>query len=201
MLKRPFNAEEKQIMYMLPDLKENLPQKVVVLSDAIYHSYLGSYFLGQTDMILFGGNYNAWGALVNPRGSNVNMFLNAYTISNFTDEPFTAEGWLSSTLPGESVISRNFAAGNQAISPPSQPMVKIMSASNVANKAPAGGIYTFTRRVEPDQTLTKHDFQGMYIIPPGSSFALFFLSPGKENMQSKLAFGWWEDRIDRSSRY
>jgi hypothetical protein len=68
-----------------------------------------------------------------------------------------------------------------------------MSASNVAKDYPIGGTYTFTRRVEPDQTLTKHDFQGMYIIPPGSSFALFFLSPGKERAWSRLAFGWWED--------
>jgi hypothetical protein len=198
---KPLNAEEKQNMNMQPDIKENVPKKVVVLSDAVYHSYIGTYFLGQTDMIYFGDNYNAWGALVNPRDSNINMFLNAYTISNFTNEPFTAEGWLSSALPGESMTSRHFAAGNQAISPPSQPMVKIMSASNVAEKAPAGGTYTFTRRVEPNQTLTKHDFQGMYIIPPGSSFALFFLSPGKEYMKSRLAFGWWEDRIEGGRRY
>jgi len=110
-------------MNLLPNIKENVPKEVVVLSDAVYHSYLGRYFLGQTDMICFGESYNAWGALVNPKGSNINMFLNAYTISNFSDEPFTAEGWLSSTLPGDSMISRHFAAGNQAISPPPQPMV------------------------------------------------------------------------------
>lgn len=188
-------------MNLLPYIKKNVPKEVVVLSDAVYHSYLGSYFLGQTDMINFGGSYNAWGALVNPKRSNINMFLNAYTISNFSDEPFTAEGWLSSILPGESIVSRHFAAGNQAIYPLSQPMVNIMSASNVTNKTPTGGIYTFTRRVEPNQTLTKHDFQGMYIIPPGSSFALFFLSPGEEHVQSRLAFGWWEERIDRGCRY
>lgn len=188
-------------MNLLTNIKENVPKEVVVLSDAVYHSHLGRYFLGQTDIIYFGGSYNAWGALVNPKGSNINMFLNAYTISNFSDEPFTAEGWLSGTLPGESSISRHFAAGNQAISPPPQPMVNIMSASNVTKNTPIGGVYTFTRRVEPNQTLTKHDFQGMYIIPPGSSFALFFLSPGKEHMQSRLAFGWWEERVDRGCRY
>ncbi|MDD4688640.1 MAG: DUF6143 family protein [Eubacteriales bacterium] len=199
MLKQPFYVEEKHNMNSF--IKENAPKEVVVLSDAVYHSYLGSYFLGQTDMICFGGSYNAWGALVNPKGSNINMFLNAYTISNFSDEPFTAEGWLSSTLPGESRISRNFAAGNQAISPPSLPRVNIMSASNITNNTPIGGVYTFTRRVEPNQTLTKHDFQGMYTIPPGSSFALFFSSPGKEHVQSRMAFGWWEERINHDCRY
>lgn len=172
--------------------KEMHPKEVIVLSNAVYHSYLGSYFLGQTDIITFGNSYNAWGALINPVGSNVNMFLNAYTISNFSNEPLTAEGWLSSVLPGDAKVSRFFAAGNQTISPPSIPKVVIQNASFVS-KTPLGGTYTFVRRVEPNQTLTKHDFQGMYIIPPGSSFALFFLSPGKSQVQTRVAFGWWEE--------
>lgn len=173
--------------------KEKRPKEVIVLSDAVYHSYLGKYFLGKTDMITFGGSYNAWGALINPLGSNVNMFLNAYTISNFSNEPLTAEGWLSSVLPGEAKVSKFFAAGNQSISPPSIPNTAIQSAGFVS-KTPSGGTYTFVRRVEPNQTLTKHDFQGMYIIPPGSSFALFFLSPGKNLVQANVAFGWWEEK-------
>ena len=173
--------------------KEKQPKEVIVLSDAVYHSYLGKYFLGQTDMITFGSSYNAWGALINPVGSNVNMFLNAYTISNFSDEPLTAEGWLSSVLPGEANVSRFFTAGNQSISPLPIPKVEIQNASFVS-KTPAGGTYTFVRRVEPNQTLTKHDFQGMYIIPPGSSFALFLLSPGKNHVQARVAFGWWEEK-------
>jgi hypothetical protein len=172
--------------------KEKQPIEVIVLSDAVYHSYLGKYFLGQTDMLTFGNSHNAWGALVNPADSNVNMFLNAYTVSNFSNEPLTAEGWLSSRLPGEAKLSTSFSAGNQSISPLPIPKVEIQNASFVS-KTPAGGTYTFVRRVEPNQTLTKHDFQGMYIIPPGSSFALFFLSPGKNHVQTRVAFGWWEE--------
>jgi len=174
---------------------EKAPKEVIVLSNSVYHSYLGKYFLGQTDVITFGSTYNAWGALINPAGSNVNMFLNAYTISNFSSEPLTAEGWLSSTLPGDAKVSKNFAAGNQSITPPSIPKVEIQNASLVS-KTPSGGTYTFVRRVEPNQTLTKHDFQGMYIIPPGSSFALFFLSPGKNYVQARVAAGWWEEDIN-----
>lgn len=174
--------------------KEKQPQEVIVLSDAVYHSYLGEYFLGQTDMITLGNSYNGWGALINPVGSNVNMFLNAYTISNFAGIPLTAEGWLSSVLPGNAKVSDNFAAGNQSITPSTIPRVRIQNASKVSG-TPTGGTYTFVRRVEPSQTLTKHDFQGMYIIPPGSSFALFFLSQGKDQVQTRVAFGWWEEKI------
>lgn len=175
--------------------KEKQSIEVIVLSNAVYHSYLGKYFLGQTDMITFGNSYNAWGALVNPVDSNVNMFLNAYTISNFSNEPLTAEGWLNSVLPGVAKISTSFITGNQSISPQPIPKVEIQNASFVL-KTPKSGIYTFVRRVEPNQTLTKHDFQGMYIIPPGSCFALFFLSPGKNHVQTRVAFGWWEENSD-----
>lgn len=170
------------------------PEKVIVLSNSVYHSYLGEYFLGQTETISFGGNRKAWGGLFNPPDSNVTMFLNAYTISNFSDLPITAEGWLSSKLSGKAETSGHFAAGNQSIIPPMQPKVMIRSA-NFVSAAPRGGIYTFVRRVEPEITLTKHDFQGMYIIPPGSSFALFFLPQGETPVHVRIAFGWWEEEI------
>jgi len=178
--------------YMLSK-KDTKIKKAVVLTDSVYHSYLGRYFFGQTDIMTFGNSHNAWGALVNPKDSKVNMFLNAYTISNFSDVPLTVEGFLSSTLPGEAETSKFVAAGNQAIIPVPTPKVQIQSASMVES-SPVGGTYTFVRRVEPNTTLTKHDFQGMYIIPPGSSFALYFVSPVKNTVKARIAFGWWEDR-------
>ncbi len=171
------------------------PRKAIVLPDSVYHSYLGEYYLGQTEMISYGGSLSAWGGLINPPNSNVNMFLNAYTISNFSDQPITAEGWLSSKFTGESEISSHFAAGNQSIIPSKIPKVLIKSASFVPD-TPKGGTYTFVRRVEPSITLTKHDFQGMYIIPPGSSFILFFLPPGEVLVHVKIAFGWWEEKVE-----
>jgi hypothetical protein len=174
--------------------QEKHPIEVVVLADAVYQSSLGKYFLGQTDLITFGGGYNAWGGLINPAGSKVNMFLNAYTISNFSHQSLTAEGWLSSTLPGDAKISPYVAAGNQAVTPAPKPKIEIQSA-NYVSKTPTGGTYTFVRRVESDQTLTKHDFQGMYIIPPASSFILYFLSPGIEMVKVRVAFGWWETDV------
>lgn len=169
------------------------PQKAIVLKDSVYHSFLGEYFLGQTDMISFGRDIQAWGGLFNPPDSGVNMFLNAYTISNFSNKPITVEGWLGAVLPGGAVISNHVAAGNQSIIPPKIPKVLIESGNYVIG-TPISGTYTFVRRVEPSITLTKHDFQGMYIIPPGSSFDLIFLSPGEVDIKAKVAFGWWEEK-------
>lgn len=179
-------------MKMIGVSDERYPQKVIVLKDSVYHSYLGKYFLGQTELITYEGKLMAWGGLVNPPYSGVTMFLNAYTISNYSDQPITAEGWLSSTLTGRIETSRHSAAGNQTILPPPQPRVLIQSASQVSDM-PKGGTYTFTRRVEAGITLTKHDFQGMYIIPPGSSFVLFFLPTCEQSVNVKIAFGWWEE--------
>lgn len=173
---------------------EQSPQKAIVLKDSVYHSYMGKYFFGQTEMISYGGNLQAWGGLFNPPNSNVNIFLNAYTISNFSDQPITAEGWLSSKLTGNVETSYHYAAGNQAIFPPPCSKVLIRSASYVLD-ARLSGTYTFTRRIEANITLTKHDFQGMYIIPPNSSFVLFFLPPGNELVNVRIAFGWWEEDI------
>ena len=180
-------------MSMLFIPNETQPQKAIVLKDSVYHSFLGEYFFGQTDMISYGGNLQAWGELFNPWDSKVNMFLNTYTISNFSNLPITVEGWLGAVLLGREVISNHVAAGNQSITPPTRPKVLIKSGNYVA-EAPISGTYTFVRRVEPSVTLTKHDFQGMYIIPPGSSFALIFLSPGEADIKVKVAFGWWEEK-------
>ena len=172
--------------------EENEPKKAIVLKDSVYHSKLGEYFLGQTEMIRYQGDLQGWGGLFNPADSGVTMYLNAYTISNFCDRPITAQGWLGGEYSGQSLISGNVAAGNQSITPAPQPKVLIRSASFVT-ELPQNGTYTFVRRVEPAITLTKHDFQGMYIIPPGSSFTLFFLPPGDVYAYTKIAFGWWEE--------
>lgn len=170
------------------------PNEVTVLPENVYHSYLGEYFLGQTEIISLGGGYNGWGGLINPADSKVNIFLNAYTISNYSNEPLTTEAWLSSIPPGIGKTSPYFAAGNQAMIPPPNPKGEIKNASFVTGK-PRGGTYAFVRRAEPLVTLTKHDFQGMFIIPPGSSFSLYFLSPGKSQVNARIAFGWWEEKV------
>ena len=179
-------------MSMLYIPNKTRPQEAIVLKDSVYHSYLGEYFLGQTDMISYGGDIQAWGGLFNPPDSGVNMFLNAYTISNFSNQPITVEGWLGAVVPGRAIISNHVAAGNQSITPRVRPKVLIIS-GNYVSRTPISGTYTFVRRVEPSITLTKHDFQGMYIIPPGSSFVLIFLSPGEVDIKAKVAFGWWEE--------
>ncbi len=177
----------------MTERNRNMPIEVVDITTPALNSMLGRYFIGQTDLLNFGNRWDAWGGIVNPIGSGVNLYFDIFTITNFSAQSFVGEIWLNARPPRNAKPSSTVTPSNQAIFPPPKPKAIMLDASNVTKKTPTDGIYTFTRRVEPNQTLTKHDFQGMYIIPPGSSFALFFLSPGKELVQSRLAFGWWEE--------
>jgi hypothetical protein len=173
------------------------PLKVVNLTHSVWETYLGNYFFGQTGPLTFGGGYNAWGALKNPPDSGVDMFWNVYTFSNFSSRPFTAEVWLNSTPPGRGTLSVNVASANQSINPPPKLKVELQFADHIV-KPPAGGSFSFTRRVEPNYTLTRHDFQGMIIIPPGGSAVTYLISQGKEAMRASVAFGWWEQECKTS---
>ncbi|MCW2279396.1 DUF6143 family protein [Heliophilum fasciatum] len=169
----------------------NLPVKVVDWTFSVWETLLGNYFFGQTEMLTFGDGYNAWGALINPTDSGVDMFWNVYTFSNFSSQPFTAEVWANSMPPGQGIVSKNIASANQMLNPPPMPKITLQYGDRVL-QSPTQGIYAFTRIVEPKATLTRHDFQGMIIIPPGGSVITYLRSPGKGNIQSRIAFGWWE---------
>lgn len=191
------NAEGRQFMSFGKFIKATVPLEVVNIANSVWETFLGNYFFGQTDPITFGNGYNAWGALINPPASGVDMFWNVYTFSNFSILPFTAEVWLNSTPPGRGKLSGNVAAANQSIEPPPQPKTELQFAEHIV-KPPAGGIFSFTRRVEPNYTLTRHDFQGIIIIPPGGSAVTYLRSPGKEAVRASVAFGWWEQECKLS---
>ncbi len=169
------------------------PLEIIDITYSVQQTFLGNYFFGQTDLLTFGGGYNAWGGLINPVGSGVDMFWNVYTISNFSSRPFTTEAWLNSTPPGKGIVSINVASANQAIIPLPRPIVELQYA-DCRLQSPTDGIYSFLRRVEPNSTLTRHDFQGLIIIPPGGSAILFLRSPDQETIRSRIAFGWWEQK-------
>jgi len=54
--------------------------------------------------------------------------------------------------------------------------------------------------VEPGYTLTRHDFQGMIIIPPGGSVIAYLKSSGKGLINSIVAMGWWEQECEKSRK-
>jgi len=127
---------------------------------------------------------------MNPGKSDVNLFVNAFTITNHSDQPFEAEIWFNPIPPGKPMISRNVTPANTALSPLPKPKVKIAYADEVEG-FPRKGVMAFRRIVSPQSTLAS-DEDGKFIFPPGGSFILFLVAPDYESIQAEVAFGWFE---------
>ncbi|WP_394237030.1 DUF6143 family protein [Niallia oryzisoli] len=171
--------------------------KAVNIPNPLYQSVQGRYFVGQTEHICFGKGKNGWGGLVNKYKSDVDLFVNAFTITNHSDQPFEAEIWFNPIPPGKPIISRNVTPANTALSPLPKPKVKI-AYSECVEGLPRKGVMAFRRIVPPQSTLTS-DEDGKFIFPPGGSFIIYLLSPTNEIIQAEVAFGWFEkEKIKRT---
>lgn len=72
--------------------------KVVTIANSLDKSLRGTYFVGQTPTLTLDDNI-AYGALFNPPNSRVNLFVNVFTVTNFSDEPLIAKVWINSMPP------------------------------------------------------------------------------------------------------
>ncbi|WP_374723413.1 DUF6143 family protein [Calidifontibacillus erzurumensis] len=139
-----------------------------------------------------GKGKNGWGGLVNPIKSNVDLYVNAFTITNHSNQPIEAEIWFNAIPPGKSRISNNVTPANTTLSRTSKPEVKIVYAENVEG-LPRKGVMAFRRIVPPQSTLAS-DEDGKFIFPPGGSFIIFLVSPNNQTIQAEVAFGWFEKK-------
>ncbi|WP_203362760.1 DUF6143 family protein [Bacillus sp. REN10] len=169
--------------------------KAVNIPNPLFQSLQGKYFVGQTETIRLGNGKNAWGGLVNPCGSNVDLFVNAFTITNHSNQPFTAEIWFNPILPGTAMTSNKVSPANTALSPLPRPKVKIKFAELVEGVLQKG-VNVFKRIVPPQSTLTS-DEDGKYIFDSGGSFIIFLVTPDTEIIEAEVAFGWFEKRSKR----
>lgn len=157
-------------------------------------SQKGHYFIGQTP-ILTGPNSQAIAALVNPRRSNVNIYLNAITVTNISDKNFSAEIYLRST-PLKSDPSPYVSCTNVTIVPPPKPNGEVKFNNTVTNP-PSNGVSIFSR-IAPGFSTTVID-GGQIIIPPNSCILVYLGGYLPVEFDSAIvAFGWWEERINKS---
>lgn len=169
--------------------------KAVNIPNPLYQSIQGRYFVGQTEPICLGKGKNAWGSLSNPHYSNVDLYVNAFTITNHSNQPFVAEVWFNAIPPGNAIISKNVTSANQVITPLPKPEVKIEFAELVSG-FPKQGVNVFKRIVPPQSTLVS-DEDGKFIFPSGESFVIFLVSPNDEYIEAEVAFGWFEKKIKK----
>lgn len=184
---------------IIPSIR--LPE-VVSVPNPLYKSLQGKYFVGQTELLTFSNTTNAWGALINPKRSGINLFANVFTITNLSDQPFVAQMWFNTNLPGIGTISSKFSPTDTALVPPPVPKVQIMYNQNV-NGTPVGGVNVYDRIVPPGTTLVSEE-DGKLIFPPGGNWSLFLTTPTALSASTTecpavsysaiVAMGWWEEK-------
>lgn len=170
------------------------PIEVVSIPNPLAKSLQGKYFAGQTETLTFSNTTNAWGALINPAGSGVNLFANVFTITNLSNEPFIVQIWFNTSPPGSGTVSPMFSPADTALTPLPVPRIQIQYNENVTD-VPSGGVNVFDRIVPPGVTLASEE-DGKFIFPPGGNWVLFLTGPDIEakTFQAIVGFGWWEEK-------
>ncbi len=172
------------------------PAEVVDLTSPGWNARLGRYFIGQTEELHFGNGFFAWGGIVNPRYSGVNVYFDIFTITNFGEQSFDAEIWLNAAPPFDASECR-VTPSNQAISPPPRPKAVMLQAEYLRDVMP-NGINIFGRIVTPNSTLVSDSHQGSILIGPGGSFSISLHSSERIITTATIVLTWWEERIGGS---
>lgn len=174
-----------------------LPPQVAIMPNSQYHSLKGEYFVGYADNMFFDKDKNAWAALVNPKNSGVNLFVNVWTVTDLFEPPIRMQIWFNAGLPGYPSQSNLVTPANTALMPLPVPKVQLLQVSNVDGD-PVGGIKGFVRRTVPGETVVSEE-EGKFIIPPGGNFAIFLSNTegGDQTANVRVAYGWWEEKTCR----
>ncbi|GAB6169798.1 DUF6143 family protein [Clostridium carnis] len=165
--------------------------KEVSIPYPLYQSEKGRYFIGQTP-ILTGKDQHALAALVNPINSNVNIYVNAITVTNISEINLSAEFYLKSTL-NRALNSNSVSCTNLSITPEPTPRGKIKYLPTTTTP-PRNGVSIFSRIISPYSTLVIDG--GQIIIPPGESLIVYLGGLLPIAFDSTIvAFGWWERNL------
>lgn len=177
----------------MEDNKNIKLKEVVSIPVPLSESIQGKYFVGQTGHLLVSDEKLAWAGLVNPCNSDVDLYVNVFTVSNFSDDYLTAEVWLNTDFPVNAKISHKISPTNTALCPLPQNEVDIKYVKSTTI-SPQEGVNVYERIVPPKTTLVSEE-DGKFIEPPGGNYTLIIKSTSSEPDKVIVAFGWWEKPI------
>lgn len=178
----------------MPEGINKQPPQVVNITSPALNSRLGRYFIAQTGFLNFGCGNNAWGGIINPIDSGVNLYIDIFTITNFSTQSFVGEIWLNANTPKNAVISSTVTPSNQGISPPPKPKA-IMKYADYLTGPMTKGVNIFGRIVSPNSTLVSDSHNGSIIIGPGGSFSILLRSPASQCIKGTIVLTWWEEAV------
>lgn len=163
------------------------PNKVVTIANSLYKSLEGTYFVGQTPTLTLNNNM-AYGALYNPPNSRVDLFVNVFTITNFSDIPLKAKIWINSTPIQPWSESQLVTTTNTAICP--TPTSKIKIIYSMDSFPITTGVNAFDRII-PGKTTIVSEEDGKYIIPANKFFIISLIPTAPGMINAAIAFGYW----------
>ncbi len=170
--------------------KNSNPQDVVSIPVPLYESIQSNYFVGQTCPMMVRDGLFAWAGLINPHKSCSDLFVNVFTISNFSEDYLTVEIWLNVDFPNKACVSQKVSPTNTAINPLPKNNVEIKFIDSTT-KLPEDGINVYERIVPPNTTLVSEE-DGKFILPPCGNYTLIIKSSSSNLDKVIVAFGWWE---------
>lgn len=181
----------------MPNETNKQPIEVVNITSPALNSKRGKYFIGKTGLLNFGGGYYAWGGIVNPIDSGVNLYIDIFTITNYSSQNFISEIWLNAGPPNNAAVSFDVTPTNQAVSPPPKPKA-IMKYAGFSTEPMRKGVNIFDRIVTQNSTLVSDSHNGSIIIGPGGSFSILLRPNGYQYLAGTIVLTWWEEKNDSS---
>lgn len=178
----------------MPEETNKQPIEVVNITSPAFNSKLGRYFIAKTGLLNFGSEYYAWGGIVNPINSGVNLYIDFFTITNFSIQNFIGEIWLNADPPKKAVVSSDVTTTNQAVSPLAIPKA-VMKFAGYSTGPMIKGMNIFDRIVAHNSTLVSDSHNGSIIINPGGSFSILLRPPGFQYITGTIVLTWWEEKI------
>jgi hypothetical protein len=178
----------------MPKKMKVRPIEVVDITSPAMNSMLGRYFIGQTGMLNLKNGYNAWGGIINPNNSGVNLYFDIFTITNFSTQNLIGEIWLNAKPPKKSIISPTVTSSNQTILPTPRPKA-VMEYADYTTESLTNGVNIFGRIVVPNSTLVSDSHKGSMIIGPGGSFSILLKSFEPQTIMGTIVLTWWEEKI------
>ncbi|HWT76606.1 MAG TPA: DUF6143 family protein [Mobilitalea sp.] len=180
----------------MSDRRTEFPEEIVDITSPGWNSRLGRYFIGQTGVLNFGSQTDAWAGVINPLDSGVNLYFDIFTITNFGEQSFTAEIWLNANTPSFNDGYATIVPSNQSISPPPKPKCYMLQAERLKEDL-AEGVNIFDRIVTSNSTLVSDSHQGSITIGPGGSVSILLKSSGRDTVNSAIVLTWWEEKAER----
>ncbi|SHJ84651.1 hypothetical protein SAMN02745163_02693 [Clostridium cavendishii DSM 21758] len=164
-------------------------------SPAFVKSVTGKCFAGLSPDLTASANQTCFAALINPRSSCVNCFLNEFTVCNLSSTPCVANLCLNS-IPNNACVNlaTNVSPTDTSIRPRICPRCKLISADKL-NTSNLNNKNILQLVIPPFSSITK-EVEGVFICPSCGSFLVQVQSlDGLSPITCNVSFIWWEERF------